>query len=77
MFGLLGAFIIYSAFKPELQWWAIAVGLVSMISFIVVALLVGDFGAGIRKVIVADTIALVGLVIATGIRLWFVKSQPL
>lgn len=77
MFGLLGAFIIYSAFKAELQWWAIAVGLVSMISFIVVALLVGDFGAGIRKVIVADTIALVGLVIATGIRLWFVKSQPL
>ena len=76
LFGLLGAFIIYSAFKPELQWWAIAVGLVSMVSFIVVALLVGDYGSGIRKVVIADIIALVGLVIAAGIRFWFVKSQP-
>ena len=25
LFGLLGAFIIYSAFKTELQWWAIVI----------------------------------------------------
>lgn len=74
LFGLLGAFIIYSAFKPELQWWAIAVGLISMLSFIVIALLVGDYGAGVRKVFIADVIASIGLFIAAGIRFWFVKS---
>jgi hypothetical protein len=74
LFGLLGAFIIYSAFKPELQWWAIVVGLISMLSFIVVALIVGDYGTGIRKVVIADIIALVGLFVVAGFRLWFVKA---
>jgi hypothetical protein len=74
LFGLLGAFIVYAAFKPELQWWAIAVGLISMLSFIVIALLVGDYGAGVRKVFIADVIASIGLFIAAGIRFWFVKS---
>lgn len=70
LFGLLGGFIIYSAFKPELQWLAIIMGLVSMLSFIVVAFLVGDFGAGIRKVIIADVIASGGLLIVLGLR-WY------
>jgi hypothetical protein len=74
LFGLLGAFIIYSAFKPALQPWAIVVGLVSMVSFIAVALLVGDYGSGIRKVVIADVIATVGLFIVSGLRLWFVKT---
>jgi hypothetical protein len=74
LFGLLGAFIVYAAFKPELQWWVIAVGLISMLSFIVIALLVGDYGAGVRKVFIADVIASIGLFIAAGIRFWFVKS---
>ncbi len=72
LFGLLGAFIIYSAFKPELQWLAIVFGLVSMLSFIVIAFLVGDYGAGIRKVIIADVLALVLLFVVIGLR-WFVQ----
>ena len=74
LFGLLGAFIIYSAFKPELQWWSVVIGLVSMLSFIAVALLVGDYGTGIGKVVIADVIAAVGLFIVLGLRLWFVKT---
>ena len=74
LFGLLGAFIIYSAFKPELQWWAIVVGLVSMLSFVAVAVLVGDYGSGIRKVIIVDVIATVGLLIVLGLHLLFVKT---
>jgi len=73
LFGLSGAFIIYSAFKPEFQWWAVVIGLVSMLSFIALALLIGNYGAGIRKVIIADVIASVGLLIILGLRLWFVK----
>lgn len=73
LLGLLGAFIIYSAFKPELQWWAIVIGLVSMLSFIALALLVGNYGAGIRQVIIADVIASIGLLIILALRLWLVK----
>jgi hypothetical protein len=70
LFGLLGGFIIYSAFKPELQPLAIIMGLISMLSFIVIAFLVGDYGAGVRKVIVADVIASLGLLIVLGLR-WY------
>lgn len=73
LFGVLGAFLIYSAFQPALQNWAIAIGLVSMLSFVAIAWLVGDYGAGIRKVIIADVIASAGLFIALGLRLWSVK----
>ena len=72
LFGLLGAFIIYSAFKPELQWLAIVFGLVSMLSFIVIAFLVGDYGIGVHKVIIADVVASVLLFIVIGLR-WFVQ----
>jgi hypothetical protein len=70
LFGLLGGFIIYSAFKPELQWLAIIMGLVSMLSFIVIAFLIGDYGAGIRKVIIADVIASAVLLVVLGLR-WY------
>ena len=73
-FGLLGAFIIYSAFEPELQSAAVIIGLISMLSFVALAFVVGDYGAGIRKVVVADVIASVGLLIVLGLRLWFVKA---
>lgn len=70
LFGLLGGFIIYSAFKSELQWLAIIMGLVSMLSFIAIAFLVGDYGAGVRKVIIADVVASAGLLIVLGLR-WY------
>lgn len=68
LFGLLGGFIIYSAFKPELQWWSIIIGLISMLSFVIIALLIGDYGAGIRKVVIADVVASAGLFIILGLR---------
>ncbi|MEW6733957.1 MAG: phosphopantetheine adenylyltransferase [Acidobacteriota bacterium] len=75
LFGLLGAFIIYSAFKPKLHLWSVAIGLISMLSFIILALLDRPFGAGIRKVIIADIIASAGLFIVLMLRLWLTKSS--
>jgi len=72
LFGLLGGFIIYSAFKPELQIWGIILGLASMLPFIVIALFTGNYGIGIQKIVVADAIALVGLIIALVLR--FLKA---
>ena len=68
LFGLLGAFILLSVFRPALQPLAITAGLVSMLSFIVLAFLVGDYNQEIRKVAVIDVVATAVLLVALGLR---------
>lgn len=64
LFGLLGAFMVYAAFKPPLHVLAIVSGLVSVVSFITIAWATGDYNDALRKVVIADVIALVLLVVA-------------
>jgi len=69
LFGLLGSFLIYSAFRSSVQTLACIAGLVSMISFIVLAFASGHFGDALNKAIVADLIgslALVAVLIVRG-----------
>lgn len=61
LFGLLGAFILYSIVRPDLQRLACIAGLTSMLSFILLAYVVGGFGQPINKIIVADIIGSVAL----------------
>lgn len=68
LFGLLGLFLLYSAFQPALQTWAIIAGLVSVVSFIAIAWSVGGFNAPVRKVVIADLIAVVALLGAAILR---------
>lgn len=56
LFGLLGTFLIYSAFRSSVQTLACIAGLVSMISFIVLAYASGQFGEALNKAVVADAI---------------------
>ncbi len=63
LFGLLGSLFIYSAFKPDLQVFSLFVAFVSMISFIVISYLVGDFNRAILKVIYFDVAGLIALAI--------------
>jgi hypothetical protein len=65
LFGLLGVFFIYSAFKTELQPIAFVAGFVSVISFIFIAKTVGSYNASLRNVVIADWVALGCLGIAT------------
>lgn len=58
LFGVLGLFLIISAFRSELQRLAIIAGLISALSFIAIALWVGGYNALIQRVIVADVIAI-------------------
>lgn len=62
LFGLLGALIIASAFRTSLRPLAITAGLISMLAFIVLALVADHYGAAIHKIVVADVLASVGLV---------------
>ncbi|MFN9979701.1 MAG: phosphopantetheine adenylyltransferase, partial [bacterium] len=63
LFGMLGAFLIYAAFRPGLQLAALIAGAVSVISFVVIAVLVGGYNTGIARVVTADIVAVVCLLI--------------
>ncbi len=65
LFGLLGAFMIYAAFRPALQPLAFIAGFFSMLSF--VALGIGDYNALIRKVVIADVVGSVALMLAAAL----------
>ena len=69
LFGLLGAFLIYAAFKPPFQGIAILAGLISVVSFMILAWSVGGYNAQLVTVFNADVIALVCLSI--GVIAWW------
>ena len=64
LFGLLGLFFIYAAFYPGYQPLAFIGGFISVLSFIALALSVGGYNAEVARVLIADIIALVALVVA-------------
>lgn len=71
LFGLLGVFLIYAAFKPSLQPLAFAAGFVSVLSYLALAWSVGSYNAALERVVVADIVALVCLVAASGLYCFF------
>lgn len=73
LFGLLGAFLIWAAFRPALQPFAFIAGFVSAISFILIAQIVGNYNPGITKVIFADVIVTICLAIAFGV--WWLMPR--
>lgn len=62
LFGLLAAFLVYAAVRPELHRAALAAGFVSVVSFLVLSHLVGDYNAALATVVRVDWIALALLV---------------
>jgi len=69
LFGLLGVFLLYAAFQPSLRAWAIVAGFVSVVSFIAIAWSVGGYNESVRKVVIADVVAIVALVAAGAMHL--------
>jgi hypothetical protein len=67
LFGLLGALLIVAAFRPDLRAVALIAGLVSTVSFLVIAWGVGGYNAQVARVVVADLLAVVLLLVAAGI----------
>lgn len=64
LFGILGVFLIYAAFRSSLQLLAIIAGFISAVSFIALAWSVGGYNEFIHKVVIADIIALAALIVA-------------
>ena len=63
LFGLLGLFFIFAAFKPVYQPIAFIGAFISVISFLWLAWAVSGYNAQVGRVFAADVIALVCLVI--------------
>lgn len=70
LFGLLGGFMIWSAFRPSTQWLAVAAGLISMVGYIVIAWQVGGYNDQLRRVIQIDVAATAALVAVAGLLLF-------
>jgi hypothetical protein len=64
LFAIIGGLLIVSVFHAALRPVALAVGVVSMGSFVVLALLVGDYSSALRRILVVDVAASLGLVLA-------------
>ncbi len=63
LFGLLGAFLVYAAFKPHLQGIAFVAAFVSVIAFLGLAWSTGGYNPQVGRVVTADIVALVALVV--------------
>jgi hypothetical protein len=66
LFGLLGVFLIYAAFRPSQQPAAFVAGIVSAGAFLALAWATGDYNSLVAKVVAVDVVALVCLVIGAG-----------
>lgn len=64
LFGLLGLFIVYAAFRAALQPLALFAGSVSVASFLWFAWSTGGYNALLGRVVAADIVALVCLAVA-------------
>jgi hypothetical protein len=63
MFGLLGVLLLAAAWRVELRGVAFAAGLISAGGFLVVAALVGDYNRLIGRVVIADVVAVICLLL--------------
>jgi hypothetical protein len=64
LFAIVGALLVAAAFRPALRPVGVVAGLVSMGSFVVLALVVGNANAALVRVAVVDALASLGLVAA-------------
>lgn len=64
LFGVLGGFILYSAFSPSYQSAAMLMGGISMVGYAALVFLVGGYNESIFKVLVVDIVGIVFLVAA-------------
>jgi hypothetical protein len=63
LFGLLGLFLLFAAFRPPFQTIAFIAGFVSVVSFLWLAWSVGGYNAQVERVFMADIVALACLII--------------
>jgi len=66
LFGLIGTFLVAAAFLPRLQVAAFIAGLISVVSFLLLAWSVGQYNSSIARIVTVDLMALGALVAGLG-----------
>jgi hypothetical protein len=69
LFGMLGTFLVAAAFRPGWQAAAFVAALISVVSFLLLAWSTGGYNALLSRVVTADIVALVALVVG-GVAWW-------
>ena len=69
LFGLLGALLVVAAFIPGLRNLALVGGLVSVVAFLLLAWSAPVYNEALRRVVVADWVALACLLLALPLHL--------
>lgn len=64
LFGILGVFILYSAFSPKFQTAAIVMGFVSMAGYVLLMSFGDDYNSQLQKIMWVDIVGVVLVVIA-------------
>lgn len=70
LFGLLGSFLLIAAFRPAWHGAALAAGLISVLSFLLLAWRVGGYNAEIGRVVLVDVVALAVLIVGSVAFVW-------
>jgi hypothetical protein len=76
LFGIVGAVCVLAAFKPAFQWLALVLGGFSVVSFLWLAWSTGGFNAHLQRVVVADVLALLCLVVGAATLAWAEHTTP-
>lgn len=74
LFGLLGVLFVVAMFKADLRVLAMCFGLVSTAGFIAIAWQVGDYNPLIARVVKADVIVIVALLVGLSNEIWFTRA---
>jgi hypothetical protein len=74
LFGILGAFILYSAFNPFYQPAAMIMGGASMVGFALLVLGVGGYNEAVGKVFFIDILGILFLLVAVVLK-YVVKAS--
>ena len=61
LFGIVGALLTVSAWKTALRPLAAVVGFASMVSFVAIAVLLGDVNESLQRVVVIDLVGIAAL----------------
>lgn len=64
LFGLLGSFFLYAAFKPSLQPMAFVGAFISLASFLALVASAETHNRLVQRVVLVDIIAIVALIVA-------------
>ncbi|HVE90268.1 MAG TPA: phosphopantetheine adenylyltransferase [Burkholderiaceae bacterium] len=63
LFALLGVFLIFAAFRPMFRTAAFIAGLISVVSFLWIAVSADSYNAQVGRVVTADIVAMICLVV--------------